>query len=101
MGESLASAWRAVPQWARSVGALLVFILVLLVPAWAGRAFKAGDELYLLVAFIALLLLGKPLYRAFWRVLDRSASTMRSGAGSVSHGGSGPYHWQRASGLRC
>ena len=71
MGESLASAWRAVPQWARSVGALLVFILVLLVPAWAGRAFKAGDELYLLVAFIALLLLGKPLYRAFWRVLDR------------------------------
>ena len=70
MGESLSSAWRSVPGWARNTAALFAFILVLLVPAWAGRAFKSGEELYLLVAFIGLLLIGKPLYALFWRVLE-------------------------------
>ena len=42
---------------------------MLLVPAWAGTAFKADKELYLLVAGIAVLLLGRPLYSVFWRVL--------------------------------
>ncbi len=70
MGESLSRAWRSVPGWARNTAALFAFILVLLVPAWAGRAFKSGEELYLLVAFIGLLLIGKPLYALFWRVLE-------------------------------
>jgi branched-chain amino acid transport system permease protein len=69
VSETLGNAWRSVPQWARSAGLLLLFIVVLLVPAWAGRAFQAEKELYLLVAFIGLLLLGKPVYRAFWRAL--------------------------------
>ncbi len=70
MVESIGRAWREVPQWARSASLLFLFIAVLLVPAWFGRAFKAEKELYLLVALIGLLLLGKPLYRAFWRLLD-------------------------------
>jgi branched-chain amino acid transport system permease protein len=72
VAETLSNAWRAVPQWARSTGLLLLFILLLLVPAWSGRAFQAEKELYLLVAFIGLLLIGKPVYRAFWHVLDRA-----------------------------
>jgi branched-chain amino acid transport system permease protein len=68
----LGSAWRAVPDWARKTGALLLFILVLLVPAWAGRAFKAEGALYLIVLVIAVLLVGKPLYGLFWRLLDRA-----------------------------
>ena len=43
---------------------------MLLVPAWAGRAFQTGIELYVLVLLIALLLLGKPLYNLFWRGLE-------------------------------
>jgi branched-chain amino acid transport system permease protein len=68
--EAIGNAWRSVPQWARSAAVLFLFIAVLLVPAWAGTAFKANKELYLLVLFIGVLLLGRPLYRAFWRVLD-------------------------------
>ena len=72
MTESLGSVWRAVPDWARKTSGLLLFVLVLLVPAWSGRAFKAEKELYLLVLVIGVLLLGKPLYRLFWRLLDRA-----------------------------
>jgi branched-chain amino acid transport system permease protein len=67
--ESLGSAWRSVPDWARKATIVLLFVLVLLVPAWAGRAFQAETELYLLVLVVALLLLGKPLYGLFWRGL--------------------------------
>jgi branched-chain amino acid transport system permease protein len=67
--EAIGNAWRDVPDWARRVGALGLFIAVLLVPAWLGSAFKAERELYLLVLFIGVVLLGRPLYRAFWRVL--------------------------------
>ena len=67
MTESLGNAWRAVPDWARKTAFVLLFVLVLLVPAWAGRAFQAETELYLLVLVVALLLLGKPLYALFWR----------------------------------
>jgi branched-chain amino acid transport system permease protein len=67
--EALSNAWRSVPQWAHSAAVLLLFMAVLLVPAWVGTAFRADKELYLLVAFIALLLLGRPIYDAFWRVL--------------------------------
>ncbi len=70
MTETLSSAWRSVPDWARNTVLLFVFILVLLVPAWAGRAFQAGVEIYVLVLLIALLLLGKPLYNLFWRGLE-------------------------------
>jgi branched-chain amino acid transport system permease protein len=67
--EAIGNAWRSVPQSARSAAMLFGFIAVLLVPAWAGTAFKADKELYLLVAGIAVLLLGRPLYNVFWRVL--------------------------------
>ncbi len=70
MTATLGSAWRSVPDWARKTALLFVFILVLLVPAWAGRAFQAGTEIYVLVLLIALLLLGKPLYNLFWRGLE-------------------------------
>ena len=70
MTATLSSAWRSVPDWARKTVLLFVFILVLLVPAWAGRAFQAGTEIYVLVLLIALLLLGKPLYNLFWRGLQ-------------------------------
>ena len=69
MTEAIGNAWRSVPQSARSAAMLFGFIAVLLVPAWAGTAFKADKELYLLVAGIAVLLLGRPLYNVFWRAL--------------------------------
>ena len=69
MTEAIGNVWREVPDWARRVGALGLFIAVLLVPAWLGSAFKAEKELYLLVAFVALVLVGRPLYGALWRGL--------------------------------
>jgi branched-chain amino acid transport system permease protein len=68
--EAIGNAWREVPDWARKTGALFLFIAILLVPAWAGTTFKAEKELYLLVLVIGVLLLGKPLYRLFWRGLE-------------------------------
>ena len=70
MTATLGSVWREVPGWAKNAALLLVFLLVLLVPAWSGRAFQSGIELYVLAALIALLLLGKPLYQLFWRGLE-------------------------------
>jgi branched-chain amino acid transport system permease protein len=67
--EAIGNAWRSVPSSARSAAVLFLFIAVLLVPAWIGTAFQADKELYLLVAGIAVLLLGRPLYNVFWRVL--------------------------------
>jgi branched-chain amino acid transport system permease protein len=69
LSEAIGNAWRAVPQWARRAAGLLLFFAILLVPAWLDKAFRAEKELYLLLVFIGLLVLGGPLYRAFWRVL--------------------------------
>ena len=70
MTEALGSWWRSVPGWARNAAMLIVFMLVLLVPAWSGSAFQAGTELYVLVLLLVVLLAGKPLYGLFWRGLE-------------------------------
>jgi branched-chain amino acid transport system permease protein len=68
--EAVGNAWRAVPDWVRNAALFLIVALVLLLPAWSERAFQAGGELYGLVGVVALVLLGKPAYALFWRVLE-------------------------------
>ena len=78
------------PDWARKTAALFAFILVLLVPAWAGTGLQGrtrSSTCWWL--FIGLLLLGKPLYALFWRGLESVlASTTQSGAGVANRAGS-------------
>ncbi len=89
MTETLGSAWRDVPAWAKRTALLLVFMAILLVPAWSGTAFRSGTELYLLVAILALILVGKPLYNAFWHVLESA------GIGNARRRWARQPHWVR------